>query len=261
LKNKDAKPLVLIPIVGIPDIHPGDALNMIIERAILDQGDELIQGDIVVITQKIVSKSEDRYVHSTSIIPSDAAKIISAASQKPPELIELILQESRAVLRYNDRAVIVEHKLGFVCANAGIDRSNVMREEIGEGDWYLLLPKNPDKSAAKIREYLEKKFTTKIGVMIIDSHGRAWRYGTVGTAIGVSGAPALVDLRGTPDLYGRELKITRVGVADELAGAASLVMGQAAEKIPAVIARGFPYALREASIQEILRSEDKDMFK
>jgi coenzyme F420-0:L-glutamate ligase / coenzyme F420-1:gamma-L-glutamate ligase len=151
--------------------------------------------------------------------------------------------------------------LGFVCANAGIDRSNVQREDRGEGDWYLLLPEDPDKSAANLRGYLEKKYAIKIGVMIIDSHGRAWRYGTVGTAIGISGLPALVDLRGTPDLYGRELVITRVGAADELAGAASLVMGQAAEKIPAVIARGFPYALRESNIHEVLRSEEMDMFR
>jgi coenzyme F420-0:L-glutamate ligase / coenzyme F420-1:gamma-L-glutamate ligase len=261
LKNKNVKPLELIPIEGIPDIHPGVALEEIIESAIIAQGDILRQGDIVVITQKIISKAEDRYVHSSSVTPSDAAKKLSTVSQKPPELIELILQESRSVLRYNERAVIVEHKLGFVCANAGIDRSNVQREDRGEGDWYLLLPEDPDKSAANLRAYLEKKYAIKIGVMIIDSHGRAWRYGTVGTAIGISGLPALVDLRGTPDLYGRELVITRVGAADELAGAVSLVMGQAAEKIPAVIARGFPYALRESNIHEVLRSEEMDMFR
>jgi len=261
LKNKSGTSLEIIPIEGIPDINPGDSIGKIIGESILSQGDFLYDGDIVIITQKIISKAEDRFVHSASVIPSETAKIISVISQKPPELIELILQESNSVLRYNERAVIVEHKLGFVCANAGIDQSNVLREKKGEGDWYLLLPKNPDKSAEQVRNHLNKIFSTQVGVMIIDSHGRAWRYGTVGTAIGISGLPGLVDLRGKPDLYGRELKITRVGVADELAGAASLVMGQADEKIPAVIARGFPYKLREAKLQEVLRSEERDMFR
>ena len=261
MKNNNVKPLEIIPIEGIPDINPIDAIEEILENAILAQGDFLYKDDIVVITQKIVSKAENRFVHSASVLPSETALNISVVTKKPPELIELILRESRSILRFNERAVIVEHKLGFVCANAGIDRSNVNREEKAEGEWYLLLPENPDRSAEKIRKYLENKFATKLGIMIIDSHGRTWRYGTVGTAIGISGMPALVDMRGKPDLYGRELKITRIGAADELAGAASLVMGQAAEKIPAVIARGFPYALREAKLEEILRSEEMDLFR
>jgi len=262
LKNKKIKPLAIIPIVGIPAIKPGDDLSNIIRKAIQDQGESLLQGDIIVITQKIVSKAENRYKNSSQVKPSIKAKTLSLATKKTPELIELILQESNQILRINKRTIIVEHKLGFICANAGIDRSNIGNQtQLNRGEWYLLLPKDPDKSASELRISFEKFFSANLGVMIIDSHGRAWRYGTVGTAIGVSGFPALVDLRGQPDLNGRKLKITRIGAADELAGAASLVMGQAAENIPVVIARGFPYPLREVSIQEILRPEERDLFR
>mgnify|MGYP000973163018 FL=1 len=225
------------------------------------QGDDLAENDILIITQKIISKAEDRFVNISTIKPSWKAKRIARVSGKQPALVELILRESNRVLRYNDRSIIVEHKLGFVCANAGIDHSNVGRGQQESEDWVLLLPEDPDASAHRIRNYIENKYHIHIGVMVIDSHGRAWRYGTVGTMIGVSGMPALVDLRGTPDLYGRALMITRVGAADELAGAASLVMGQSSERIPAVIARGFPYALREASLNEIIRSAEMDLFR
>jgi len=262
LKTTKSKPLTLFPIQNIPDIHPGDDIGGIVIDAISEQGEVLIDGDIIVFTQKIISKAENRYVKSTSIVPSKNANKLAIIVQKPPELIELILRESRAILRLNERTIIVEHNLGFICANAGIDQSNVDHASFGEeGGVYLLLPKNPDKSANQIRKQLEKFYKARLGVMIIDSHGRAWRLGTVGTAIGLSGLPGLVDLRGMPDLYGRELKITRVGAADELAGAASLVMGQANENTPVVIARGFPYGLREAEIEEILRPPDMDLFR
>ena len=261
MKNKTIQPLLIIPIQDIPDISPGDDIARIIAERIQVQGDVLVDNDILVITQKVISKAEDRFVNISTIKPSRKAKRIGRVSGKNPALVELIMRESNRVLRYNDRSIIVEHKLGFVCANAGIDHSNVGRGEQNAEDWVLLLPADPDATAEKIRKYIENKYHIHVGVMIIDSHGRAWRYGTVGTMIGVSGMPALVDLRGTPDLYGRALMITRVGAADELAGAASLVMGQSAERIPAVIARGFPYALREASLSEIIRSSELDLFR
>jgi coenzyme F420-0:L-glutamate ligase/coenzyme F420-1:gamma-L-glutamate ligase len=157
--------------------------------------------------------------------------------------------------------VIVEHKSGFICANAGIDHSNVDGPWGEADDWVLLLPKDSDKSARQVREYFQITKRKEIGVLIIDSHGRAWRTGTVGTAIGMSGVPGLVDLRGKEDLFGFQLKITQVGAADELAGAASLVMGQASEGIPVVHVSGFPYVLRDSSITELIRPRDLDLFR
>jgi len=262
LKNKKVRSLSLIPIEGIPDVQPNDNIGRLIVDAISKNDITLNEGDIVVVTQKIVSKAEDRYIDSSSITPSKTTYEMASITQKSPALIELIIRESRQILRQNERTIIVEHKLGFICANAGIDQSNVRRDDSHkDGARYLLLPKNPDRSAYELRSFLESTFGAHIGVMIIDSHGRAWRYGTVGTTIGISGVPGVVDLRGKPDLYGRTLKITRIGAADELAGAASLVMGQAAENIPVVIARGFPYALRNAQLNEIIRAEEMDLFR
>lgn len=176
-------------------------------------------------------------------------------------MLELVLRESKAVLRTRPGTIIVEHRLGYICANAGIDHSNVTGEGTAMEEWVLLLPENPDRSAGCIRQRLQEASGVHLAVLIIDSHGRAWRMGTVGIAIGVSGMPALVDLRGKQDLFGYNLRITQVGVADELAAAASLVMGQAAEGTPVVHVRGFPYALREATLAELLRPEDQDLFR
>ena len=186
---------------------------------------------------------------------------LAETSQKDPRLVELILRESREVLRVRPGTIIVEHRLGFICASAGIDHSNVTGEGAAEEDWLLLLPEDPDASARALRLRLEAASQACLGVLIIDSHGRAWRLGIVGTAIGLSGLPGLVDLRGEPDLFGFRLQITLVGAADELAAAASLVMGQAAEGTPAVHVRGFPYPLREAHLNELLRPKDQDMFR
>ncbi|WP_298004468.1 coenzyme F420-0:L-glutamate ligase, partial [Anaerolinea sp.] len=155
----------------------------------------------------------------------------------------------------------VEHRNGFVCANAGIDHSNVMGPWGNPEDWVLLLPEDSDASCRALREQFIQKTQKNIGVMIIDSHGRAWRMGTVGVAIGIAGVPGLVDLRGKPDLYGYRLRITMIGAADELAAAASLVMGQADEGTPVVLVRGFPYPLRESSIQELIRPKELDLFR
>ena len=178
-----------------------------------------------------------------------------------PRLAELLLRESNEILRVRMGSVIVEHKLGFVCANAGIDHSNVAGNGTAAEEWVLLLPENPDQSAAEIRSKLEVVSGKKLGVMIIDSHGRAWRLGTVGVAIGLSGLPGLIDERGWRDLFGYTLQITVLGAADELAAAASLVMGQAAEGTPVVHVRGFPYELREASLNELLRPKEQDLFR
>jgi coenzyme F420-0:L-glutamate ligase / coenzyme F420-1:gamma-L-glutamate ligase len=253
--------LTITPIHTIPEINPGDDLARMLLECLVVENINIAENDILVITQKIVSKSENRFVNLAKITPSKKAFEMAKVSRKRPELIELILQESNKVIRIVPQTIIVEHKLGFISANAGIDHSNVGRHERKGEDWVLLLPKNPDKSAKKIRKFVNQKIGMNIGVMIIDSHGRAWRYGTVGTMIGTSGVPALVDLRGKEDLYGYKLRITRIGAADELAASASLLMGQANESIPAVHVRGFPYPLREASLKEVLRPEKRDLFR
>lgn len=253
--------LTLTPLPGIPLIRTGDDLVGLIRFALTRAGLELLPGDILVLAQKIVSKAEGRWVNLLEIQPSPHAAQLAFEIQKDPRLVELILRESNLVLRTSPGTIIVEHRLGFVCANAGIDHSNVAGEADEQGEWVLLLPEDPDGSAAALRSSLEQLTGTQLGVLIIDSHGRAWRQGTQGVAIGLSGLPGLLDLRGYPDLFGYQLRVTQVGVADELAAAASLVMGQAAEGTPVVHVRGFPYPLREASLQELLRPRDRDLFR
>ena len=253
--------LTLTPVINIPDIKPGDKLPRLINDCMKMQGIALFDNDILVVTQKIVSKAENRLVNLSTITPSDEALEIARTSRKRPQLIELILRESKKVIRVSKRTIITEHKLGFISANAGIDHSNVRGGSGKQDDWYLLLPKDPDNSAKQIRIYINSTEKVNIGVIIIDSHGRAWRYGTIGTMIGTAGVHGLVDLRGKKDLYGYKLKITRVAAADELASAASLIMGQANENIPVVHVRGFPYALRDSRLSEVLRPEEKDLFR
>jgi coenzyme F420-0:L-glutamate ligase/coenzyme F420-1:gamma-L-glutamate ligase len=234
----------------------------------------LADHDILVLAQKVVSKSEGRAVNLAQVRPSQRAMELAEKTEKDARLVELILQESNEVLRTRLGTIIVEHRLGFVCANAGIDHSNVAlplarsgATNRGEGpevrgeEWVLLLPVQPDRSAEMIRQSIQANTGKHIGVLIIDSHGRAWRNGTAGVAIGIAGLPGLQDLRGKPDLFGFRLQITQVGVADELAAAASLMMGQAAEGTPVVHVRGFPYPLREGSLQELLRPKEQDLFR
>lgn len=254
-------PLTLTALPGIPMIEPGDSLAEIIIEGLLRAEINLQDGDVLVLAQKIVSKAEGRKVNLADIQPSQDAVELAAQVQKDPRLIELILGESREVLRTRPGTVIVEHKLGFVCANAGIDASNVAGEPSDGQAWVLLLPEDPDASAAQIRASLEAAGGKRIGVLVIDSHGRAWRNGVIGTAIGLSGLPGLVDLRGEPDLFGYSLRITTVAAADELAAAASLLMGQAAEGTPVVHVRGFPYALREGKLAELIRPHEQDLFR
>jgi coenzyme F420-0:L-glutamate ligase / coenzyme F420-1:gamma-L-glutamate ligase len=253
--------LSITPLQNIPLIRRDDNLADVILDSLSNSNIQLQANDIIVLAQKIVSKAEGRMVNLAEITPTSQAIDLGAKTEKDPRVVELILQESNEIVRTRPGTIIVEHKLGFVCANAGIDHSNVAGRGDEKSEYVLLLPENPELSAKRLREYINKKRNVDIGVMIVDSHGRAWRNGTVGMCIGLSGVPAVIDERGWKDLFGYTLRITVVGVADELAAAASLVMGQAAEGTPAVHVRGFPYPLREGSFRELLRPKDQDMFR
>lgn len=253
--------LSLTALQNIPLIRQGHNLADILVKSLRETNIELQSDDILVVAQKIVSKSEGRMINLAAITPTDQAIKLAKQTEKDARVVELILQESNQILRVRVGTIIVEHKLGFVCANAGIDHSNVAGSGNKDEEYVLLLPENPDQSAKNLREQIKQKAGINIGVAIIDSHGRAWRNGTVGTCIGLSGIPAIIDEKGWKDLFGYTLKITVVGVADELAAAASLVMGQAAEGTPVVHARGFPYPLGEGSLKEIIRPKDQDMFR
>jgi coenzyme F420-0:L-glutamate ligase/coenzyme F420-1:gamma-L-glutamate ligase len=253
--------LTLTGLTNIPLVQPGDDLPEILLDALDHDGITLSDGDILVLAQKIVSKAEGRLVALSQVTPSQEACDLAIKVEKDPRFVELVLRESSQVLRTRPGTLIVEHRLGFVCANAGIDHSNMQGRGGDPEEWFLLLPENPDASAERIRRRLEEASRKRLGAMIIDSHGRAWRLGVVGASIGFSGMPGLVDMRGQPDLFGYHLRITEIAVADELAGAASLVMGQAAESIPAVHVRGFPYPLREGELHELIRPKDRDLFR
>lgn len=253
--------LTLAPLSGIPLIRQGDNLADIVLKALQENNIVLKDNDILVFAQKIVSKAEGRAVNLVTVKPSKRATELAAQTEKDERLVELILEESNEVLRTRPGTIIVEHKLGFVCANAGIDHSNVAGTGNETEEWVLLLPAEPDRSAGQIRAEVASKTGKQTGILIIDSHGRAWRNGTVGVAIGIAGLPGLQDLRGQPDLFGFSLRITQVGVADELAAAASLAMGQAAEGTPVVHVRGFPYSLRDGSLKELIRPKEQDLFR
>ncbi len=253
--------LTLTSLNNIPLIRRDDNLADIVLKSLQDTGLELQDNDILVLAQKIVSKAEGRKVNLATVSASSQAIELAQKTEKDPRVVELMLQESNEVLRTRIGTIIVEHKLGFVCANAGIDHSNVAGDGDSAEEFVLLLPEDPDRSCAMLRNEIESKTGKHIGVVIIDSHGRAWRNGTVGVAIGMSGVPGIIDKRGDKDLFGYTLKITIIGAADELAAAASLVMGQASEGRPVVHVRGFPYPLQEGSIKELIRPKEQDMFR
>ena len=254
-------PLTLTPLLNIPLIRHGDNLADILVNALQDTNIALQENDILMLAQKIVSKAEGRMVNLATVTPSQQAIDLAQQADKDARMVELMLQESKEILRVRAGTIIVEHKLGFICANAGIDHSNVAGIGDAKEEYVLLLPENTDRSASEIRTKIESVTNKKIGVLIIDSHGRAWRNGTVGVAIGISGIPGLVDLRGNKDLFDYTLRVTQVGAADELAAAASLMMGQAAEGTPAVHVRGFPYRLRESALKELIRLKEQDLFR
>lgn len=251
--------LELIALEGVPLVKAGDDLAAIALDALARTGVAFEDRDVLVVAQKIVSKSEGRLVRLDSVEPSPRARELARAAEKDARLTELILRESHEVLRVRPGVVVVEDLRGLVLANAGIDASNANAG--GREECVLLLPENPDESAARLREALHERAGREVGVVINDSIGRAWRNGTIGTAIGVSGLPGLLDLRGTPDLFGRALRTTDLGFADELAAAASLVMGQAGEGRPLVLARGVPFGRREGSARELQRAKALDFFR
>jgi coenzyme F420-0:L-glutamate ligase/coenzyme F420-1:gamma-L-glutamate ligase len=214
---------------------------------------------VLVVAQKIVSKAERRYVDLATIAPSPRALDLAQQVEKDARLVELILRESRRVIRYRRGVLIVEHRLGFVMANAGIDRSNI-DPQVGT-EPVLLLPADPDASAAALRDAIAARCGTAPGLVISDSFGRAWRNGTVGIALGAAGLPALMDLRGAPDLYGRALRVTETGFADEIAAAASLLMGQADEGMPVVLVRGLAWSAADRSAAQLIRPAEQDLFR
>jgi coenzyme F420-0:L-glutamate ligase/coenzyme F420-1:gamma-L-glutamate ligase len=252
--------LQLVALEGIGEVRPGDDLGTRLAAALKRNDLQLRDGDVLVLAQKIVSKAEGRYVALAGVAPSARALELGARCDKDPRLVELILREAREVLRAVPGILIVEDRRGLVLANAGIDRSNVEAEADG-GERVLLLPADPDESAARLRTRLKALVGADVGVIINDSIGRAWRLGTVGTAIGAAGLPALFDRRGEPDLQGRELKITQVGLADELAAAASALMGQAAEGRPAVLVRGGDWPRSDGRARDLLRPRERDLFR
>lgn len=256
-----AMPLSLTPLTGIPIIRQGDNLADIILTSLAENNITLQDNDIIVLAQKIVSKAEGRSVNLASITPSPYAVDLANQTGKDPRVVELILGESNGVLRSRIGAIIVEHRLGFICANAGIDHSNVAGAGDAADERVLLLPIDPDRSAETVRAEIQSSTGRRIAILIIDSHGRAWRNGTIGAAIGLAGIQGVEDLRGRSDLFGYTLQVTQVGVADELAAAASLVMGQAAEGTPVVHVRGFPYPLREGSLNDLIRPKNQDLFR
>lgn len=258
--------LRILPLVGMPLVQAGDDLATLLLEA-LERSDLTLQtGDVLVLAQKIVSKAEGRLVRLADVIPDAEAEALAAETGKDPRLVQLILDESAGVVRKRPGApgvIVVEHRRGWVHANAGIDQSNVVAGDPGQ--WALLLPEDPDASAATLRNELQARTGTAVGIVINDSFGRAWRVGTCGVALGSAGLRAVHDLRGAPDLFGRTLEVTVVGHADEIAAAASLVMGQAAERTPAVLIRGLPVDSHPdaatATAADLIRPAREDMFR
>ncbi len=245
--------ITIYPIRGVPLIKAGDNIAEIILNSINKNGVEIRDNDIIAVTEKIVSKAEGRLVKISEIVPSKKAIKIAEKLDKDPRIVELILRESKNIVALTENFIIVETKHGFICANAGIDESNV------EHGYVKLLPKDPDRSADNIRRYIEKNTGKKVGVIIVDSFGRPFRNGSVGVALGASGIITLWDRRGDKDLYGKVLKVTRVAVADCLASIACLVFGEANEKIPVAVIRGFRF-LGRGKAKDLIR-EKNDFFK
>ncbi len=254
-----ASELRLIALPDFPLVSPGDDLAHLTAQALSRAGLQLRSDDVLVFAQKVVSKAEGRRIDLATVAPGPQALELARTVQKDPRLVELVLRESRRVVRSGKDVLIVEHRLGFVMANAGIDQSNVAPETSGE--FALLLPEDPDASARHLREQLAILTGYAPGVVINDSFGRPWRLGTVGVAIGCAGLPAMFDLRGRRDLFGRSLRVTVVAHADEIAAAASIVMGQAAEAHPVVLVRGLPTTAANEPAATLIRPAQEDLFR
>jgi coenzyme F420-0:L-glutamate ligase / coenzyme F420-1:gamma-L-glutamate ligase len=246
-------------LTGIKLVEPGDNLGAIAADALTANGLPPRDDDVLVVVQKIVSKAEGRYVDLATVEPSPRAVALAAEVDKDPRFVEVVLSEAKRVVRHRPGLLIVEHRLGFVMANAGIDRSNIEHPEGGERA--LLLPLDPDGSAAALHAHLQRVFGVRLGIVISDSFGRPWRKGIVGVALGAAGIPAFIDMRGRPDLFGRDLKVTETGFADEIAAAASLVTGQADEAVPMVLVRGLSWSAPELPVAAMVRSPENDLFR
>jgi len=251
--------LEVLAVPGLPMVQAGDALAALIASGLAQGGIVPQAHDVLVVAQKIVSKAEGRMVDLATVTPSPRAEALAAEVGKDPRLVEVILSESVRVVRARPGLMIMEHRLGFVMANAGVDRSNVAPQDGAERA--LLLPLDPDASAEALRAALSAQYGVPLAVVINDSFGRAWRRGTVGVAIGAAGLPSLLDLRGNPDLFGRTLEVSITGLADEIAAAASLLMGQGAEAQPVVLVRGLDWSAPAAPAAALVRAAAEDLFR
>lgn len=240
-------------------MESGDDLGALTVQSLARLGLVLHTDDVLVFAQKVLSKAEGRRVNLAEVVPSSRALELAAAVQKDPRLVELVLRESRRVVRYAKDVLIVEHRRGLTMANAGIDQSNVA--DPAGGEFALLLPEDPDASAARLRDRLRTLTGCAPGVLISDSFGRPWRVGTVGVAIGCAGFPAILDLRGQPDLFGRPLRVTVVGHADEVAAAASVLMGQGSEARPVILVRGLASRAPHHPAAALIRPQQQDLFR
>jgi coenzyme F420-0:L-glutamate ligase/coenzyme F420-1:gamma-L-glutamate ligase len=251
--------LTITGLRGVPMVQDGDDLAAITLAAYRDTGLVMEDGDVLVLAQKIVSKAEGRMVDVAAVEPSPQAVSLAAEVEKDPRLVEVILSESRRIVRHRTNLMIAEHRRGWVMANAGIDHSNVAP---GDGrELVLLLPLDPDASAEALRRELAARTGKRLAVIVSDSFGRPFRRGTVGIALGAAGLPAVIDWRGHPDLFGRTLEVTETGFADEIAAAASLVMGQADEAVPIALVRGLSWTAPEAPASELVRPPEHDLFR
>ena len=312
--NPSPRPLTLTPLAGIPIVREGDDVASLVGDAIGAAGIVPADFDVVVVTQKIVSKAEGRYVRLADVAPSPRAVELAASLDKDPRMIEVVLGESNEIVAHGYGVLITEHRSGHVMANAGVDRSNVGRPDAGDpretlrrlttkrlatlgnateigdeavgdeaaggevagdeavgdeaageetpaDDTVLLLPSDPDASAAALHRTLEARFGCRLAVVVSDSVGRAWRHGVAGIAVGAAGLPSLVDLRGAPDLFGEPLKVTLTGFADQIASAANLVAGEGGEGVPAVHVRGLAWSGEPAPARALVRERERDLFR
>ncbi len=251
--------IMLTAVPGIPLIEQGDDLAGILIAALRTAGLRLGDGDVVVVAQKIVSKAEDRYVDLGDVMPSPKAIELAERLKKDPRHVEVILNESTEVVRSREGLLITEHRLGFVMANAGVDQSNIEHPDSRER--VLLLPQDPDGSCARLKSALDEAFEADVAVVMNDSFGRPLRNGVVGVAIGAAGIPCLRNLIGEPDLFGRALRVTEVALADEIASAASMVMGQSGEGRPVVHIRGLRWRGPPGLATDLVRPKQRDMFR
>ncbi|MDW0168502.1 MAG: coenzyme F420-0:L-glutamate ligase [Nitrososphaeraceae archaeon] len=245
----------IISILINDDIRDGDDIGNLILKSIKEKKESLKENDVIVITHKIVSKSEGRTIDLTKIIPSEESKKISSRTGKDPKLVELIISQSNEIIKIQREIIITETKHGFVCANSGIDTSNV-----GNSNHVVLLPVDPDKSAREIRNYIRSKTKTNVAVIISDTFGRPFRKGQVNVAIGVAGINPIKSYIGDSDMYGNILRVTEIAIADEIASAAELVMGKSL-RVPVTIVRGYDFSSTDASISTVTRAKKDDLFR